>query len=151
MNLPYFVAVVLIPVVTVVLDMVWKKYLSKLVGLNYDTIIKNIQGEDASYNNRGIIMAYIGLALGQIMFVISPLYSGASKWSGAIYGALFNIIVYGILNASKLAMFNKYSQDYKLISLLWGALLGGVMGGVTGLMVPSNGSSLDTSFNLDNL
>lgn len=102
-----------------IIDAIWI-YINKYT---YNTLVKGIQGSDMKLNIYGALIAYPLMYMGLILFIFPLIKNDPSKNKLILalkYGGLFGLIIYGVFNATNLAMFTNYNIFIALKDTMWG-------------------------------
>jgi uncharacterized membrane protein len=89
----------------------------------YNTLVKGIQVSDMQLNLYGALIAYPLMYMGLIFFIFPLIKNDPSENKLLLalkYGGLFGFIIYGVFNATNLAMFKRYNIFIALKDTLWG-------------------------------
>lgn len=105
--------VIVLSVIVLLLDYV---YLSNFGAKPFLNMVKNIQGEATVLNYPAAGIAYILLILAMHQFVIKE----KNNYKRAF---MLGIIIYGVFDATNMALFNKYSYSVAIQDTLWGGIL----------------------------
>jgi uncharacterized membrane protein len=108
--------------VLLILDISWITLSKKM----YAALVGNVQKSPMKVNMIYAIVAYVLMILGFVYFTVPLLNASKIKsniFNALRYGGLFGFIVYGIYNATNLAIFQSYSLLTGLIDTLWGSLV----------------------------
>lgn len=97
------------------LDAIW---LSINAG-RYQSLVYNVQGSALKIRYTPAIIAYVMMLTSFFLFVRGLKH----KKHGLMYAFMFGTIIYGIFNATNLAIFEKYSYTIAILDTLWGACL----------------------------
>lgn len=105
-----------------ILDFIWI-FLNKDL---YAKVIKNIQNTKMSINIMGALVAYLLMIIGFVRFIVPNIPHKDMDFKNKLinafkYGALFGFVVYGIYNATNIAIFKNYSISIAFIDTLWGS------------------------------
>lgn len=72
----------------------------------------------------GAVLAYTALVIGWWFFAVGLAHQFASTMhhlvAGALAGAIYGFVVYGVFNGTMYVMFKKYESNVLLRDLLWG-------------------------------
>lgn len=102
-----------------VIDLAWITLNSGM----YNELVRSVQGKDMRVNRLGAFIAYPLMLVGLVYVVLRNADRDESKNPVVLalrYGALFGLIVYGVFNATNIAMFTNYSKTTAIIDTLWG-------------------------------
>jgi uncharacterized membrane protein len=108
-------------VVVLVVDGIW-------LTLNkgaYGTLVQGVQGRPLQLNMWGAALSYLCMILAIVYFAV-PLARTVRgpAWKGAwLYGGTLGLLIYGIFNATNLAIFHNYTWTMALRDTLWGGIL----------------------------
>ena len=102
-----------------ILDITWIS-LSKNM---YAGMVQAVQNSPMDVSFIFAIIAYILMILGFVYLVIPLLDSKNILFSSIRNGGLFGFVVYGIYNATNLAIFKKYKWWIGMIDTLWGTIV----------------------------
>lgn len=100
-------------VLMLVIDLVYLKNIGTPV---FGKLIKNIQGNELKLNLLGAGFSYLFLIIAINYFVIIPEKSILSAF-------ILGLCIYGVFDATNLAIFEKYSIKASIIDTIWGATL----------------------------
>lgn len=107
-------------IILFVLDALWITLQKK----RYDNLIKAVQKTKLSVNMIGAVVAYILMVIGLLTFVIPNVNKSENKVIASLkYGGLYGLTVYGIFNATNVAIFKNYNPMTAIIDTLWGTTL----------------------------
>jgi uncharacterized membrane protein len=102
------------------LDFVWLS----LQRTMYGDMVKRVQLRDMRVRLAPAVIAYALVYAGLVFLVLPPLMqrniSGAALWWHA---GLHGLVVYGVYNATNLAVFERYPWSVALIDTAWGVTL----------------------------
>jgi len=109
-----------------IVDYIWLSLQKPL----YNILVRSVQGTDLKMNLIGGILSYICIIASLILFVIPLIKSNLNNnqtsnlfGSCLYYGGLLGLLMYGIFNATNLAIFTNYDPKIALMDTLWGATL----------------------------
>jgi uncharacterized membrane protein len=102
------------------IDMLWIGIISKSF---YDNEFK---GFERTLNWPSALLVYLLIPLGIFLFVL-PKASG-NPITGAIWGAVFGLIVYGIYDLTNLAILANWTLKLTIIDILWGVFVNALGG-----------------------
>ncbi len=77
---------------------------------------------------------YLIFLVGLLIFAIQPGLDHASVWRAVILGALFGFVAYATYDLTNLATLKNWPLTITIIDMVWGAVLGGVVSGLTVLV-----------------
>jgi uncharacterized membrane protein len=102
----------------------------------YMAMVKHIQGVNVQINIYAFVLAYIFVVTGLVLYVLP--YAEKIKltmnrvdgltvfnklYIAVVAGALFGAFVYGIYNATNMALFKHFSISFALFDMVWGSFL----------------------------
>jgi len=126
MNRPY--SLVRATIAMLVLDLVW---VGTVMRPRYEGMVRRVQGE-----GRGMVVrlapaavAYGLMAVGLHAFVL-PAGEGEGRTRVALRGALFGAVLYGVYNATAMAVLERWEARTALLDVGWGAALYAVCGAI---------------------
>ena len=89
----------------------------------YAQMVSTVQGKAMRVDIRAVVVAYM-LVIGAIVWVVFPRIQKTTTHLRAMgHGATVGLVIYGIFNATNMAMFSEYRLAPALIDTLWGTLL----------------------------
>jgi uncharacterized membrane protein len=91
-------------------------YLKNLGTPIFSKLIKNIQGTNLKLNIYGAIASYLFLIIAINYFIIIPNKSILSAF-------ILGLCIYGVFDATNLAIFEKYSIKASIVDTIWGGTL----------------------------
>lgn len=118
-------------VVILVIDCIWL-YINKN---NYNNLVKKIQGFDIQLNLIGTFLSYLCVIAGLFIFSIPMIkyeYAKQEKQEekqkslillSIKYGGLMGLIIYGVINATNIAIFKNYNINIAIMDTIWGFAL----------------------------
>lgn len=102
------------------IDLVWISMNSK----TYNTLVSSIQGTNMRVNKVGALIAYPLMFVGLVFLVLRNADRDKSTNNSFVlalkHGALFGLVLYGVFNATNIAMFTNYKTSIALIDTMWG-------------------------------
>lgn len=104
-----------------IVDSIW---LSLVGGPQFGKMVEIIQGKPMKLNIFGALFSYILLITGVYWFCVKD--REKADFQTFLNGALFGLIVYGVFDATNLAIFKDYSWSVGLTDTLWGTFLCGL-------------------------
>jgi uncharacterized membrane protein len=122
---------IIIIVVILVIDCIWL-YINKN---NYNNLVKKIQGFDIQLNLIGTFLSYLCVIAGLFIFSIPMIkyeYAKQEKQEekqkllillSIKYGGLMGLIIYGVINATNIAIFKNYNINIAMMDTIWGFVL----------------------------
>lgn len=112
--------------VTVILDFIWLTSTKSIYNRNYKIVQCN---RDISVRWIPAIIAYTMMSVGFVAFILPAIRNAKTKKKAALLlkGAMFGLIVYGIFNATCMAVFRDFPLGIALFDTLWGTVLYGVI------------------------
>lgn len=91
-------------------------YLTLIGKSLFDKVVKNIQGTSIQMNLLGALLSYVCLIILLNYFILQK--------NGGLFDAfLLGFCVYGVFDATNLAIFKNYDFTTGLIDTLWGGIL----------------------------
>lgn len=96
-----------------VIDLLYLKNIGTPI---FGKLVKNIQGTDLKLNLLGAGFSYLFLIIAINYFIIIP---EKSIFSAFVLG----LCIYGVFDATNLAIFEKYSIKASIVDTVWGAIL----------------------------
>ena len=111
-------------VVILIIDCIWL-YTNKN---NYNNLVKKIQGFDIQLNLIGTFLSYLCVIAGLFIFSIPMIKYDYEKEKSLLllsikYGGLMGLIIYGVINATNIAIFKNYNINIAIIDTIWGFVL----------------------------
>lgn len=117
-------------VVILIIDCIWL-YTNKN---NYNNLVKKIQGFDIQLNLIGTFLSYLCVIAGLFIFSIPMIkyeYAKEKKEENhksllllsIKYGGLMGLIIYGVINATNIAIFKNYNINIAIMDTIWGFVL----------------------------
>ncbi len=117
-------------IVILIIDIIWL-YINRV---NYNNLIRKVQGSDIQLNLIGTSLSYLCVFAGLFIFVIPLIKNDYNKnkeiydkekykWLFILslkYGGIFGVIMYGIINATNIAVFRNYDYKMAIIDSFWG-------------------------------
>ena len=91
-------------------------YLKNIGTPIFGKLVKNIQGTDLKLNLLGAGFSYLFLIIAINYFIIIPEKSIVSAF-------VLGLCIYGVFDATNLAIFEKYSIKASIVDTIWGAIL----------------------------
>ncbi len=91
-------------------------YLKNIGTPIFGKLVKNIQGKDLKLNLLGAGFSYLFLIIAINYFIIIPEKSIVSAF-------VLGLCIYGVFDATNLAIFEKYSIKASIVDTIWGAIL----------------------------
>lgn len=90
----------------------------------YSSLVRTVQGASMTGNKWAAMVAYVLMMAGLVLVVLPDALKEA-KTKGKLlaalrHGALFGLIVYGVFNATNVAMFRNYDLTTALLDTIWG-------------------------------
>lgn len=103
------------------MDAVWLSFNNK----RYGSLVKGVQGSPMRISPVPALAAYalMVLSLYSFVFPAAKASGGSLPWRALRSGALFGLILYGIFNATNMAIFGGYSLYVAILDTLWGSFL----------------------------
>jgi uncharacterized membrane protein len=118
-------AAVLSLVVMLICDYVWLSYNKD----NYSAMVQKVQPHQAMFkvNIAAAVVAYAFVALAFVVIVMPQMEvaisKGASVAQAGLTGGLIGLAIYGIYNATNMAIFKHYDVSVAVMDTLWGMVL----------------------------
>lgn len=124
-------ALLLVPLVLMlVLDAVWLTVAKRM----YQSLVRRVQcGANLRVRAAPAIVAYVLMYLGLVGLVWPAMRAGQRQGQGqaqgqdlrlaVTYGGLYGLALYGVFNATNLAIFKDYAWGPALVDTLWGTSL----------------------------
>ena len=114
-------AYILSAVLMLILDAIWLT-LNKPM---YGKLVKAIQGSDLKVSLLPAIVAYVIMYIGMVVLVIPTILASKDNSIQNVVriAGTFGFSVYGIFNATNMAIFKNYSVTTALLDTVWGTLL----------------------------
>ncbi len=107
-------------IILLILDVIW----IMIQKHRYEKLVNFVQKSPMSVNIFGSIFAYILMVVGLIVFVLPNVQKSKNKLMASLkYGGLYGLTVYGIFNATNIAIFKNYSVSTGIIDTIWGSTL----------------------------
>jgi len=108
-------------VLMLILDTIWLT-LNKPM---YGKLVKSIQGSELQVSLIPAVVAYIIMYMGMVVLVIPTILASkdTSILNVAKIAGSFGLSVYGIFNATNMAIFKNYSVSTAILDTVWGTLL----------------------------
>jgi len=91
-------------------------YLKNIGTPIFGDLVKKIQGNDLKLNMLGAGFSYLFLIIAINYFIIIPEKSILSAF-------ILGLCIYGVFDATNLAIFEKYSVKASVVDTIWGAIL----------------------------
>jgi uncharacterized membrane protein len=88
-------------------------------------LVKKVQGSDMKINRLGAILSYLCVLIAIFCFAI-PLIEKTKKTDFLTclkYGGGIGFVIYGVFNATNLAIFKNYDPVVALVDTTWGVTL----------------------------
>jgi uncharacterized membrane protein len=123
-------ATVLTLVIVFICDFVWLSANKD----KYSAMVQQVQpGEPFSINIPAAAVTYVLVALAFVMIVIPKLETmNAQRQSlaeASLAGGLVGLVIYGIYNATNMAIFKNYDTTVAFIDTIWGVVLFAIASG----------------------
>lgn len=122
MILSYFIVILMI----LFIDFIWL-YINRS---NYNNLVKKIQGSDIQLNLIGTGLSYLCVFLALFMFTIPMINNEYEKNKNQSlfllsvkYGGTLGLIIYGVINATNIAIFKNYDVKIAIMDTIWGFVL----------------------------
>jgi uncharacterized membrane protein len=97
------------------LDLAW---VTVFMRPRYAALVRDVQrGDDMRTRLWPAATAYALMAVGLHAFVLD----GAPRGGGVARGALFGAVLYGVYNATAMAVFDRWSASLAAVDVAWGA------------------------------
>lgn len=100
------------------------------MGSRYATMVRKVQGAGVRIRPVYALLAYALMIAGLVAYVVPRAVDAPS---GAKAGALFGLILYGVYNATLLAVIKHWSRATAAIDTIWGVLMFAVVGAAVGI------------------
>lgn len=108
-----FLNFIKLAIIVLIIDLIW---ISIFMGEHFRKLVFNIQGETLKLNMIPAIISYFLLILGLYYFIV--------KDNRLYYESfMLGIIVYGVFEATSMAIFNKWDYKTLILDTLWGGIL----------------------------
>jgi len=103
------------------LDAIW-------IGINkpmYDAMVSRVQGSPMKIRIFPAIVAYVIMYIGMVMLVIPTIKQSKDLSLKNVFkiAGVFGFSVYGIWNATNLALFSNFDYKVALLDTMWGTFL----------------------------
>lgn len=126
MNIPTIVSLWLLSLpVFVVADLVWLGVIAKDF---YFSKLGHLLGDVNWY---AAAVFYTIFLLGVVLFVTYPAVQAGSVTRAFVYGALFGFVTYATYDLTNQATIKDWPVIVTVVDMIWGAVLGSVVSGVT--------------------
>lgn len=92
----------------------------------YNDLVSHISGEQITLNYFSVILTYIILYIGLLVFVFPHIDNNNLKsltLSSIHYGGLLGFVIYGTYSFTNMSIFKKYNVFIALMDTIWGTLL----------------------------
>lgn len=114
---------------TLVLDKIW---FSAYFGEKFMSSASRVQSlPNSQVRILYAVLSYLILSFG-FWYFTTPLVANAKRENNLgkaiLNSALFGFVMYGVFDMTNMAVFSKYELDVALLDMIWGAVLGGVVG-----------------------
>ncbi len=124
-----FAATVVTLIVMLIGDYVWLSCNKA----KYSTLVEKVQKHKLALNIPAGVVAYVFVALAFIVIVVPKLESNrvtvTSLTMACLDGALIGLSIYGIYNATNMAIFSHYDPIVAIMDTLWGTVLFAIAAG----------------------
>ncbi len=122
------------------LDAVWLAFQRG----TYANLVQSVQRAPLrSFNIWAAVVAYALMAVGLVAFVLPNVARSPEKdklWPSLRYGGLYGLTVYGIYDATNMAIFRAYPLPTALLDVAWGTLLFTLTPYLASLVAPTTGT-----------
>jgi uncharacterized membrane protein len=136
MNFLLYLKVYVIGLVGMVfVDIIWIKF---IMGGFYEASLGPLArraGESLSPRILPSLLVWMLIALGILLFVLPKMESKGSPIEGALWGALFGMVLYGVYDLTNYAIFAQWPVSMTILDIIWGAILCGVTALFMGLLL----------------
>lgn len=114
-------------IVFLLIDSIWLS----ISGFHWNKMVQNITGEQMNDTSLKKIIsfsagstAYLFLALGILVLVVSRINSD-NAWNDAVfYGSIFGLSVYGVFDLTNMVLFGpKYNIILGIMDIVWGVIV----------------------------
>jgi uncharacterized membrane protein len=106
-----------------ILDFAWLSSTKSIYNRNYRIVQC---GRDISLRLAPAIAAYALMFIGFVVFVLPAIKNEKRKGVAVLKGLLFGFIVYGVYNATCMAVFRDFPLAIAIIDTVWGTVLYGL-------------------------
>jgi uncharacterized membrane protein len=113
--------VVLSAIVMLLLDMLW-------ISTNkhrYASLVSGVQRSPMRVKLLPALIAYVAMVV-SLYLIVLPLANntqGSIMWRALMSGGLFGLVLYGVFNATNMAIFSNYNIHVAILDTLWGTCL----------------------------
>jgi len=104
-----------------ILDLIWIKTNKNM----YNTLVKQVTGKPLRLNPIGALIAYPLMIIALVFIVLrnAKLDNGTPLYLAIKHGGLLGLVVYGVFNATNVAMFQGYDIKVAVMDTLWGTFV----------------------------
>lgn len=106
--------------ILLIADFLW---ISLYMGNQYKVMIRSIQGSDIEPKSLFIILAYLLMIIGLIVFVLPNIRKNHELEDSIKYGFVFGIVLYGVYDFTAGAVISKWDTKLTIIDILWGGIV----------------------------
>jgi len=119
--------------ILLLLDFMW---IGLFMGKKYNHMISEVQGSDMKVKLPFVILAYLLMIIGLVIFVLPNIRKKHELQDSLMYGFVFGIVVYGIYDFTAGAIITKWNSKLALIDILWGGFVFGITAYLTSQIIP---------------
>ena len=97
--------------------------ISQLMKPSWKKMVENIQITPLNIKTYPIILVYILLVLGIVIYVLPNVSDKNILRDSIVYGGILGLIIYGIFDFTNYSLISKYDLKLAIIDTLWGGIL----------------------------
>jgi len=109
--------------ILLLLDFMW---IGLFMGKKYTRMISEVQGSDMEVKLPFVILAYLLMSIGLVVFVLPNIRKGNELKDSLMYGFTFGIVVYGIYDFTIGAVITNWDNKLAAVDILWGGFVYGI-------------------------
>lgn len=109
--------------ILLLLDFMW---IGLFMGKKYTHMISEVQGSDMKVKLPFVILAYLLMSIGLVVFVLPNIRKGNELKDSLMYGFTFGIVVYGIYDFTIGAVITNWDNKLAAVDILWGGFVYGI-------------------------